>query len=282
MNANVIDLTLENFQQVMMEDSQTKLILVQFFAQQSEACQQLSPILTGIAAEYTEHLVLARVDVEQQQEIVAQFGVQGLPTLILVKEGRPLDGVAGPQTDAQVRELLEKHLPKPEEILIAQVKELVQASDYQQAYPIAKQVLELAPDLGIAKLLMADCFVENGQVQQAKPLLESITLVDQDAYFHAIQGKVELAEQAAESPEIKALEAELEQQPDNLELKVKLAIQLHQANKTDDALAILLSVLQTDLNFGDAKKVTLDMINALPDGEPLKSQYRRKIYSLLY
>jgi putative thioredoxin len=282
MNSNIIDLTLENFQQVMMEDSQSKLILVQFFAQQSEACQQLTPILTGIASEYGEQLILARVDVEQQQEIVGQFGVQGLPTLILVKEGRPLDGVAGPQTDAQVRELLEKHLPKPEELLLAQAQELVQANDYQQAYSIAKQAYELAPELGAAKLLMADCFIENGQVTQAKTLLETITLVDQDTYYQSIVGKVELAEQAAESPEIKALEAELAQQPDNLELKVKLAIQLHQANKTEDALALLLAVLKQDLNFGDAKKVTLDMINALPDGEPLKSQYRRKIYSLLY
>ena len=282
MNSNIIDLTLENFQQVMMEDSQSKLILVQFFAQQSEACQQLTPILTGIASEHGEQLILARVDVEQQQEIVGQFGVQGLPTLILVKEGRPLDGVAGPQTDAQVRELLEKHLPKPEELLLAQAQELVQANDYQQAYSIAKQAYELAPELGAAKLLMADCFIENGQVTQAKTLLETITLVDQDTYYQSIVGKVELAEQAAESPEIKALEAELAQQPDNLELKVKLAIQLHQANKTEDALALLLAVLKQDLNFGDAKKVTLDMINALPDGEPLKSQYRRKIYSLLY
>ena len=282
MNSNIIDLTLENFQQVMMEDSQSKLILVQFFAQQSEACQQLTPILTGIASEYSEQLILARVDVEQQQEIVGQFGVQGLPTLILVKEGRPLDGVAGPQTDSQVRELLEKHLPKPEELLLAQAQELVQANDYQQAYSIAKQAYEIAPELPAAKLLMADCFVENGQVTQAKTLLETITLVDQDTYYQSIVGKVELAEQAAESPEIKALEAELAQQPENLELKVKLAIQLHQANKTEDALALLLAVLKQDLNFGDAKKVTLDMINALPDGEPLKSQYRRKIYSLLY
>ena len=42
------------------------------------------------------------------------------------------------------------------------------------------------------------------------------------------------------------------------------------------------SVLLKDLNFEDAKKLMLDMINALPDGEPLKSQYRRKVYSLLY
>jgi putative thioredoxin len=59
-------------------------------------------------------------------------------------------------------------------------------------------------------------------------------------------------------------------------------VQLQQAHKTEAALTLLFEVLSKDLNFADAKKITLDMINALPDGEPLKSKYRRKIYSLLY
>jgi putative thioredoxin len=96
---------------------------------------------------------------------------------------------------------------------------------------------------------MADCYVEVGQTELAKKLLAAITLVDQDAHYHAIAGKVELAEQASESPELKQLQAELEADPENLEIKVSLSVQLHQAHKTDEAL---------------------------------KSQYRRKIYSLLY
>jgi len=65
-------------------------------------------------------------------------------------------------------------------------------------------------------------------------------------------------------------------------LKVELAVQLQQAHKSADALALLHSVLLKDLNFGEAKKLMLDMINALPDGDSLKSEYRRKVYSLLY
>ena len=67
-----------------------------------------------------------------------------------------------------------------------------------------------------------------------------------------------------------------------MNIKVKLSVQLQQASQYEDALNLLYSVLVDDLNFGDAKKLFLDMVNALPDGEPLKSQFRRKIYSLLY
>ena len=121
-----------------------------------------------------------------------------------------------------------------------------------------------------------------GQVNQAKELLATIGLVDQDGYYRAILGKIELAEQAAESPEIIALQQALENDPDNLALKVKLAVQMRQANQLEEALSLMHSVLLKDINFEDAKKLMLDMINALPDGEPLKSQYRRKVYSLLY
>ncbi|MDU0353672.1 tetratricopeptide repeat protein [Paraglaciecola aquimarina] len=279
---NIVNITPENFQQVILQDSQSKIVMVEFWAEGYEPSDAIAPLIAKVATRFSDNLIHARVDCQQQQEIAGQFGVQGLPTVILVKEGQPLDGFAGPQTEEQIVTLLEKHLPKVEDGLYQQATELVTAGDYQQAYPLLKQANELAPERADIKLLLADCQVELGQVKQAKELLATIGLVDQDALYKSILGKIELAEQAAESPEIKALQAQLEQQPDSLEIKTELAIQLHQANQTEDALALIMSVLLVDLNFGEAKKFTLDMINALPDGDPLKSKYRRKIYSLLY
>lgn len=279
---NFIDITPENFQQVILQDSQTNVVMVEFWAEGYEPSQQLAPVLANVAAKFSDSLIHARVDCQTQQEIAGQFGVQNLPTVILVKEGQPIDGFAGVQTEAEIIASFEKHLPKPEDGLYQQGVELVTAGDYQQAYTVLKQAYELDAQRADIKLLLADCQVEVGQVKQAKELLSTIGLVDQDALYKSILGKIELAEQAAESPEIKALQAELAAKPDDLEIKVKLAVQLHQANQTEDALELIMSVLYKDLNFGEAKKLTLDMINALPDGDPLKSTFRRKIYGLLY
>ncbi|MFT4941257.1 MAG: putative thioredoxin [Paraglaciecola sp.] len=279
---NIIDITLENFQQVIVNESQNKIVMVEFWAEGYEPSQQLAPLLQTLAASHSDAMIHARVDCQKQQEIAGQFGVQSLPTVILVKDGQPLDGFAGPQTEEQIRQLFEKHLPKPEDALFEQASALVIEGDYSQAYTLAKQANELNPQRADIKLLLADCQVEIGQVKPAKALLDTIGLVDQDLLYKSILGKIELAEQAAESPEIKALQEQLELEPKNLEVKVKLAIQLQQANQIEEALALILSVLLEDLNFGEAKKLTLDMINALPDGDPLKSKYRRKVYSLLY
>jgi putative thioredoxin len=278
-----IDITPENFQQVILQDSQNKIVMVEFWAAGYEPSDAIAPLIASVASKYSESLIHARVDCQHQQEIAGQFGVQGLPTVILVKEGQPLDGFAGPQTEEQIVALLEKHLPKPEDALFEQAQACIaNDEDYQQAFPLLKEAYQLDENRADIKLLLADSAVELGQIKLAKDLLETIGLVDQDALYNSVVGKIELAEQAAESPEIKALQAELLTQPDSLEIKTQLAVQLHQANQTEEALELIMSVLYKDLNFGEAKKLTLDMINALPDGEPLKSKYRRKIYSLLY
>jgi putative thioredoxin len=279
---NIVPITLENFQQVIVEQSKQTLIMVGFWAEWDEPSLQTMGMLEKIAVEYPNDLILAKVNCDEQQQIAQQFGVRGLPTVMLVKDSQPIDGFAGPQEEQEIRALLEKHLPKVEDGLLLQAQALVEEQDYQQAFSLAKQAYEIDPQRTDIKFVLADIYIELGRIEQAKELLETIGLVDQDHQYSVLLGKIELAEQAADSPEIKALEADIEKSPDDLELKVKLGVQLQQANRTEEALELLLSVLKKDLNYGEAKKLTLDMINALPDGDPLASTYRRKIYSLLY
>lgn len=279
---NIVDITLENFQQIILEESKSKFILVDFWANDCEPCDELLPILSRISSEHSDSLIFARVNCDEQQQIAGQFGIRSLPTVILVKDGQPVDGFAGPQPESEIRGMLEKHLPKAEDGLYLQAAEYINAGDFQQAFPLIKQAFELNSERIDIKLAFADCSVEMGNIVQANDLLATVGLVDQDAYYQSILGKIQLAEQAAESPEIKALQTKLAQNPDDMQLKVELAVQLHQANQHEEALELLFAVLIKDLNFAEAKKTTLDMINALPDGEPLKSKYRRKIYSLLY
>jgi putative thioredoxin len=279
---NIVNITLENFQEIILAGSQEKLIMVDFWAEWSEPCKSLVPLLEKIACEYPNELILGKVNCDEQQEISMQFGVRDLPTVILVKDGQPIDGFAGVQSESEIRTFLEKHLPKPEDNLFNQAQEFMAQEDAQSAFPLAKQAFGLSPERADIKLLLADIYLSLARLEQAKELLDSIKLVDQNSDYHSLLGKLALAEEAATSPELIALQKQVEENPEDLENCVLLAIQLHQANRSEEALAILFKVLNKDLNFGDAKKTTLDIINALPDGDPLASQYRRKVYSLLY
>jgi putative thioredoxin len=279
---NIINIDLDNFQSVILEASQHKLVMVDFWADWCEPCKNLMPVLEKLATERAGDLILAKVNCDEQQQIAMQFGVRSLPTVILVKDGQPVDGFAGVQSETEIRALLDQHLPSAADGLLEQARAALAQSDVQQAFSLAKQALELEPGRSDIKFVMVECYIELKRVSEAKELMETIGLVDQDATYQSLRGRIELAEQAAESPEIKALQQAMAQAPDDMELKVKLAVQLQQNGRAEEALSLLLEVLRQDLNFGDARKIMLDSLNALPEGDALASQYRRKLYSLLY
>lgn len=277
-----VAITMDNFQQIILEDSKSKWLLLQFFVPENQACAQTTQILSTAVQPYAQHLTYAQVNCNEQQQIAQQFGIQSVPTVMLIKDAQPVDGFASVLDAAQVEEFLVKHLPRPEDELLIAAQEQLNAGDIQGAFTSAQQAYALAPNNLDCQYMLADCQIDLGQIDAAKALLSSIGLADQDNRYQVLQGKIELALQAAESPEIKALQAQLAEEPENKQIKVDLAVQLHAAHQTEDALALLFSVVSEQLDFGEAKKLLLDMINALPDGDALKSSYRRKVYSLLY
>jgi putative thioredoxin len=282
MSQNIVALTTENFRPVMLEESVQKLVVVYFYAAWDEPSMAQLEVIQGFVGQYPDAILLATVNADEQQEIVQQFGVRGLPTTIIVKDGQPVDGFTGPQDAAQLQTTFGDYLPKPEDDLLSQAKPLLEQGEYQQAFALLKQANEIAPVRMDIVLAYADASIETGNLALSKSLIEQVMLADQDAYYHAIVGKIELAEKASESPELLELQQKHEANPDDFQIRIDLAVQLQQAHKSEEALAMLFSVIQKDLNFGDAKKTMLDMINALADGDPLKSNYRRKVYSLLY
>lgn len=280
--SNVVDLTPENFQQVFVEQSQSKIIMVQFWSPRSEACQVLGAALNNIAKDFTENLILARVNCDEQQSIAMQFGVQSIPTVAVVKAGQPVDGFSGVQPEEAIRELLAKHMPRPEDELLGQALFLIQAGNYVDAFPVISQAYEIDNSRADIKLIYADTLISLGKLNDAEALLAKVGLADQDVNYHAIMSKLDLAKEASDSPEIKLLQAQLNEAPDDLELKVQLAIQLNHANRNEESLSLLFDVLKKDLGFGDAKKTFLDILSTLPAGDVLATQYRRKLYTLLY
>ena len=84
---HIVDITMENFQQAVLQDSENKIVMVEFWAEGYEPSQLLAPVLEAIAAGHSDSMSHVRVDCQLQQEIAGQFGVQALPTVILVKDG---------------------------------------------------------------------------------------------------------------------------------------------------------------------------------------------------
>jgi len=280
----MITVTIDNFQQVVVEESKNKLVLVSFWAEQVPESVELRDKLAAKLVNLSEHITLATVDCQSQGQIAQQFGIQGLPTAILLKDAQPLDGISGPQDDASIADFLDKHLPKPEDILLGQAKTALESNlivDAQSAITQAHQIDNNRADI---KFVLIDVYLQTGKTSEAKTLLDTIMMVDQDSEYHALIAKVELAEQAENSPEIKALEAQLDNTPDDINLSQQLAAQYSQVNRQEEALTILFRLVQAgDESTKDkSKELFLEVLKALPDGDPLTAKFRRKLYTLMY
>tara|TARA_R110002050_G_scaffold246433_7_gene384236 strand:- start:539 stop:1381 length:843 start_codon:yes stop_codon:yes gene_type:complete len=277
-------ITLENFQQIVLEESKNKLVLVAFWAQQIPESVELKDKLSAKTAPFTDQILMASVDCETQQQIAQQFGIQGLPTAILVKDGQPLDGVSGPQTDETIATFLDKHLPKEEDILVAKAQSALAENNLNDAQNAILQAYQLDDQRADIKLLLIDVYIQTGKIQEAQALIDTIKLVDQDSYYKALLAKLELANEAANSPEIQTLEAEFASNPTDIDIQHQLASQYSQVNRYEDALKILFRLVQAgdEQTKDKSKTLFLDVLKALPDGDVLATKYRRKLYTLMY
>ena len=280
----MIAITLDNFQQMVVEESKRKLVLVTFWAQQVPESIELRDKLAGKLSGLTDHIILATVDCQSQEQIAQQFGIQGLPTAILLKDGQPLDGISGPQDDASIAIFLEKHLPKPEDVLLGQAKIALANGQLVEAKTAINQAYQIDNSRADIKLVLIEVYLQAGKTAEAKALIDTIMMVDQNSDYQVLLAKVELAEQAENSPEIQALETQLKATPDDINLSQQLATQYSQVNRHEDALTILFRLVQAgDESTKDkSKELFLGVLKSLPDGEPLAAKFRRKLYNLMY
>ena len=158
----MIAITLENFQQVVVEESKNKLVLVSFWADQVPESIVVRDALANKLAGFAQHVILATVDCQTQGQIAQQFGIQGLPTAILIKDGQPLDGLSGPQDDAAIEVFLEKHLPKAEDLFLAQAKTALVENDISNAKAAIIQAYQHNNERADIRLVLAGVYLQCG------------------------------------------------------------------------------------------------------------------------
>jgi putative thioredoxin len=282
--AHIVDINEANAQQQLIDESFNRPVVVDFWADWCEPCKQLMPILEKLANEYAGAFLLAKVNADEQQMLAGQLGVRSLPTVMVIKDGQPVDGFAGAQPESAVREMLEKHLPSPWNAKIAEATELLDAGDTAAALALLRGAWEDSNKLKDIALAYAGALIEANRLDDAEGVLKEVRLVDQDALHEQLLAQIELKREAGKSPEVEALEAELAADADNHEVRVRLAVQLTTQDHHKDALEHLLVVLRADRdwNNGEAKRMYLDTLATIGKGDPLAAEYQRKLFSILY
>ncbi|MBP6699731.1 MAG: thioredoxin [Halioglobus sp.] len=284
MNSFIVDINESNAAQLLIEESHARPVVVDFWASWCEPCKVLMPLLEKIANEYRGAFLLAKVNADEQQMIAQQFGVRSLPTVMVIQNGRPVDGFVGAKPEAQVRQLLEKYLPKPWDGLLQTAQAAMDAGDFAGALAPLRQAWEESGRRLDITLAYARALIENLRLDEADTVLSGVRLADQDAAYEQLRARLEIKRQAARSPEIEALEQRLAVTPDDLDLRTQLAARYTNGGQFREAMECLIDILRRDRNHGEGatRKLLLDTIASLGKGDPLAVEYQRKLYSLLY
>jgi putative thioredoxin len=280
----VVTIDEQNAARYLIDESMQRPVVIDFWADWCGPCKTLMPLLEKIAAEYAGAFLLAKVNADEQQMIAQQFGVRSLPTVMIMQNGQPVDGFVGAQPESAIREILEKYLPSPFEGVLAEAEQKLQEGDAAGAVTLLRAALEASGqrhDIGMA---LCHALIAARRLDEAQALLDAVPMVDQDALYGQMKAQLDLVREAARSPELVALEAQLAADPENLDLLEQIAVHYSAAGQYREALESLLTVLRADVNHNDGatKKALLDTIASLGKGDPLAAEYQRKLFSLLY
>ena len=280
----IVDITLDNAQQFLIDESFSRPVVIDFWADWCGPCKNLMPVLEKLANEYAGAFLLAKVNADDQQIISSQFGVRSLPTVMIMQNGQPIDGFTGALSEVQVREVLAKYLPKPWEVPLQHAQTLMAEGNFTDALPLLRQAFDVSQQLASIALLMAQCHLELNRLDNAEAILSAIKMVDQDAHYEQLAAQIALKKQAAKTPELTELEAAFAKSPLDLTVRYQLALQYQQESQYRPALEHLLEIIRVERNFsdGDVRKTFTAIIAALGKADPLAIEFQRKLFTLLY
>lgn len=281
----IVDINPQNFQAALIDASMKKPVVIYFHAPQMPECQGMTPLVESLVGPDNPLVTLAKVDMNdpQLQPLASQLGLRALPALVLFHQGRPDEQaiLEGPQDEATLRHYFAAFAPKEEELLFEKGQQALADGQADVAYAHLTKAHQLAPDRHDISLWLIQAALDINLLDEAQERLGKIPMAAQDDHYQTLSSRLALALQAADSPELRALEARYEQEPDNFTLTQELAVQYSQAGRQEEALALLFTILKRDLAFGDAKKTYLDILTTM-GAHPAAQSYRRKLYSLLY
>lgn len=275
-------LTEQNVKEVVLDASMNKTVFLYFYADAPECEKATNTVKTAIS-ENNAYISLVEANVADQVTLAlaSQIGLQSVPAIAVIDKGRPADVLVGDDVISKLQDCINKYTPSEEEMLIKEAMADDANGNLGSAIAKAKQAYDLCKKAEY-KLTLAGFYIKNKDLASAHALLDNPGREEQEMQeYKDLMSALALAEQAAESPELKELEKSFNQNPDDNAVLTSYAAALAEAGKREKALEILFAALKKDLSNADVKKTILDLLNTMA-GDPLQNTYRRKLYTLMY
>jgi len=286
--ANIIDINQDQFLDSVVEKSKTIPVIVDFWAPWCGPCKQLTPILENLVAKKNGKVILAKVNVDENQSISGQLNIQSIPTVYGFVDGKPIDAFQGVQPESKIEAMIDKlidatpgnEVPK----LLEEADSFFKDRQYEEAQKSYEKLIGMDPsNPKIIGGLLRSLYQLN-KFDDAKEILEGL---DDQILNNEEIGKIKKLIEGAnkdETTNVQELVSILKKDPNNKEIRFELATKYLSLNETKLGFDELLHLFDSDPKWNEeaAKKKLLEYFDMLGFNDPNVKDARRKLSSLIF
>ena len=285
----VININQDQFLSEVVEKSKTIPVIVDFWAPWCGPCKQLTPILEKITNSKNGKVILAKINIDENQEIAAQLKIQSVPTVYGFVDGKPIDAFQGAQPESKINEMVNKLIDAVPGNEVPQLLEEANNLFKSQKYPEAQSIYEklIAMDPGNPKIIagMLRCLLQLKKNDDVKDILESLDEnILQDEEILKVKKLYENFHNSNNKVTIDNIMDNLKNDPTNKNLKFELAEKYLSLNEIEKGFKELLQMYEEDPKWDEeaAKKKLLEHFNLLGFNDPNVIEARKKLSSLMF
>lgn len=284
----------QTFMEDVIEASRTVPVIVDFWAPWCGPCKTLGPMLERAVTAAKGKVRMVKVDVERNQMVAGQLRIQSIPTVYAFWQGQPVDGFQGAVPESEIKALIDRLAAMAggagddgdglAEALAAAQAMLDEGAAVDAAQTFAA-ILGEDPDNAAALAGLAAAHLAMGEIDRAEGLMttapESIFGAPE---LVAMRTRIELARQAAKAGPVAELEQRLATDPADHAARLDLAIALHAAGRTQEAVDHLLELFRRDRDWseGAAKTQLFKIFDTLKSDDPIAVKGRRRLSSMIF
>ena len=286
--SNVIDINQDQFVQEVVEKSKSTPVIVDFWAPWCGPCKQLTPILENLVNKKKGKVILAKINVDENQGIAGQLNIQSIPTVYGFVDGKPIDAFQGAQPESKIEIMIDKLIEATPGNEIPKLLEEADTLFRDQKFDDAKKIYEslVGMDPGNPKVIggLLRCLVKLKCFDDAQELLKSLD--DKTLANEEITKIQKLLNNIGNDDEesLDNLKSQLENEPDNKDIRFNLAKKYLGNNEVKLGFDELLYLFEKDPKWNEeaVKKKLLEYFDLLGFSDPNVLEARKKLSTLMF
>ena len=284
-NSNIIDVTETEFNEQVIEASESKLIVVDFWAPWCGPCKQLTPILEKIISKSGDKITLVKINIDENQQIAAQLRIQSIPTVYAFKDKQIVNAFQGVIPEGQIIEFIEKCLgSKINEDFTEFYNEIESAmaeNKFEETKDTLLEFISKNSDEIKGICFYLECLIELKQFEEVEMFISSLEKdVQNKDEVKQVLKKMEIVKNNSSGPNINELLGKLESEPNNIDLILEISDKYFSMKEYENGMDLLLK--NYPKNKDSIKNKMVEFFAVLGNTDQITIQYRKKLSQLMF